>query len=352
MRSASAEPAGSSSLGTEMRAEAGTGRFMLTLCALAAPVSIRPPTSPQLQPYTFFMSRVRGPDGGERLYLHMGFFATLAHAERWAESVRRHYPSAFATIAPRDLERTARPDAPKGYWVRDEEAHLSDTQVMQILQADRSPRAPGEADATDHEQIALLRPEDTGTRKALREAVVQGAPVSFAVQLLWAAHPIALDQVRSLDAFKGHTLYATENHRKGRSSYFLRLGFFPDPRSAKELAVRVRSAFASAAVIPVLEPEMTRAREAAVTSSAIPSLVEHREEVDDSEFFERASSPGGGRAEGAGDRARQLRNERRASSDPLSDSGVRHLKVEVQEELSGRWKVIKLREAADALAVD
>jgi hypothetical protein len=38
--------------------------------------------------------------------------------------------------------------------------------------------------------------------------------------------------------------------------------------------------------------------------------------------------------------------------DPLSDSGVRHLKVEVQEQLSGRWRVIKLREAAEYLDAD
>src|SRR5262244_2334731 len=127
MQSASAEPAQSSNPDPEMRAEAGTGGFMLTLCELAAPVSLRPPRSPQLKPFTFFMNRTRQPDGSEPLYLHMGFFETLAQAERWAESVRRIYPGAFATIAPPGLARSARSEVPTGYWARGDDAHLSDT---------------------------------------------------------------------------------------------------------------------------------------------------------------------------------------------------------------------------------
>ncbi|MBV9914006.1 MAG: hypothetical protein JOZ93_15600, partial [Sinobacteraceae bacterium] len=64
---------------------------MLRLCALAAPVTLRPPQAPRLKPFTFFMDRAREPEGREQLYLYMGFFDTLAEAERWAESVRRHY---------------------------------------------------------------------------------------------------------------------------------------------------------------------------------------------------------------------------------------------------------------------
>jgi hypothetical protein len=360
MQSAAAEPAGSPNPNLENRAEAGTGRFMLTLCTLNAPVSLRPPRSPSLKPFTFFMNRARQPDGSERLYLHMGFFETLAQAERWAQSVRRHYPDAFATIAPIGLARSARPEVPTGYWARGDDAHLSDTQVMETLEASHVPAVSGGIDERDHDQIPLLRPEDTGIRKALKEAVVQGAPVSFAVQLQWTARPIDLDHVKSLDAFRGHTLYATESHRKGRSIYFLRVGFFSDPRSAKEVAVQVRATFASAAVIPVVEPEITRAREAAVSRSAIPNLVERRDEVVDFDSYEsdvhptrqRPSSRGQERTDG-GHRARHLRDERETSIEAqLSDSGVRHLKVEVQEQLSGRWRVIKLRQAAEYLQVD
>ena len=39
-----------------LRDPSGSGPFILTLCELAAPVAIRPPQSPQLKPFTFFMS--------------------------------------------------------------------------------------------------------------------------------------------------------------------------------------------------------------------------------------------------------------------------------------------------------
>src|ERR1700746_2533848 len=289
MTPTSAKPAGSSNTNPVHRVQAGTGHFMLTLCRLAAPVSIRPPQSPQLQPFKVFMSRARQPDGSEQLYLHMGYFETLADADRWVEAVRRHYPNAFATIAPAAFLPPANSEAPSlpsaasqpvvpqssdPASVKDES--LTDTQVLKILEARRVSAVQDDVDERNCDQIALLRPDDTSTRQALKEAVVQGAPVSFAVQLHWSAQPIDLSRAPSLAIFKAHTLYERESHRKGRSRYFLRLGFFADPISAKQVAVQVRSNFAAAAVVPVLEQEVTRAREAGMGTSAIPCLVEHR----------------------------------------------------------------------------
>ena len=166
MTSTSATPTGSSHPNSVHRAQADAGHFMLTLCRLAAPVSIRPPQSPLLKPFTFFMSRARQPDGSEQLYLHMGYFETLADAERWVEAVRRHYPDAFATLAPAAFLRPAGSEALN-------DASLTDTQVLKILEARRVSAVQDEADERNCEQIALLRPEDTGTRQALKEAVVQ-----------------------------------------------------------------------------------------------------------------------------------------------------------------------------------
>jgi hypothetical protein len=73
---------------------------MLTLCRLASPVSIRPPRAPQLKEFKFFTSCARQADGSERLYLHMGYFATLADAQKWAQLVRGAYPGAIATPVP------------------------------------------------------------------------------------------------------------------------------------------------------------------------------------------------------------------------------------------------------------
>jgi len=340
---------------------------MLTLCRLAAPVSIRPPQSPQLKPFTFFMSRTRQPDGSEELYLHMGYFETPADAERWVEAVRRHYPSAFATLAPVAFLRPAnsaapslppaasQPVVPQGSDpapVKDES--LTDTQVLKILEARRVSAVHGDVDERNCDQIALLRPEDTSTRQALKEAVVQGAPVSFAVQLLWSAQPIDLSRVPSLAIFKAHTLYATESRRQGRCRYFLRLGFFADPISAKQVAVQVRSIFDSAAVVPIVEQEVTRAREAGMGTSAIPCLVEQRVDLGIESNGTPGSPPPSKPLSVAPRRVRRGAEKVEQTLEPpaergmwtepdsLSESGVRHLRVEVQEHSTGRWRRIRL----------
>jgi hypothetical protein len=346
-----ATPTGSSNPNPAARAQAATGPFRLTLCPLAAPVSIRPPRSPALKPFTFFMSRARQPDGSERLYLNMGYFKTLAEAERWLPPVRRHYPNAFATDTPVDCLRPGHPEA----------TSLTDTQVLKILEARGAAAGQDDVDDRACEQIALLRPDDTGTRRALQEAVAQGAPVSFAVQLHWSAQPIDLSGVPALAEFKRHTLYATERHRHGRSRYFLRLGFFADPMSAKQVAVQVCSTFASAAVVPVVEQEITRAREAGIGSSAIPNLEQQR--VDWQSDFTGTSgssmqssplSDALRRVSRSPETVRQAlepvaRRGTGTDTDALSESGVRHLRVEVQEHSSGRWRIVRLAAAPSNL---
>jgi hypothetical protein len=320
----------------------GAGHFMLTLCRLAAPVSIRPPQSPQLKRFTFFMSRAREPDGSERFDLNMGYFETLADAERRLEAVRRHYPNAFATTAPvESLPPSASDES------------LTDTQVMRILDARSGSTVQDDVEQKNCDQIALLRPDDTSTRQALKEAVVQGAPVSFAVQLHWSAQPIDLSRVPSLAIFKAYSLYATETRREGRSRHFLRLGFFADPISAKLVAVQVRSTFAAAAVVPIVEPEVTRAREACIDTSAIPYLAEQRVDqginsngTPGSPEQSRPLSDAPHRVSRGAETVKQKldplpESEMWAHSDSLSESGVRHLRVEVQEHSSGRWRIIR-----------
>jgi len=344
----------------EHRTQVGTGHFMLTLCRLAAPASIRQPQAPQLRPFTFFTSREREPDGSEGVYLHMGYFETLADAEKWAEAVQGRFPEAIATIAPAAPVRPLQSDAPSVQAADSppvvpqssdlapvDDTSLTDTRVMKILETRDGVPVRDEADARNCEQIALLRPEDTNTRLALKDAVVQGAPVSFAVQLHWSPQPIDLKRVPSLAIFTGYTLYATESRREGHSRYFLRLGFFADPISAKQFAAQLRANFASAAVVPVAEQEVTRAREAAVGSYSIPYLAQQR--VDPVPDFERTSGSTADSKREVPRRASQTvetleqtlerlaQREIWTNPDSLSESGVRHLRVEdVQERTPGR----------------
>lgn len=353
MTSTSPGPAGSANIDPERRA--GTGQFMLTLCRLPGPVSIRPPQSPQLKPFTFFTTRELGPDGNEHFDLHMGYFETLAGAEKWVEGVRGRFPHAIATIAPTAFMRSPnaevagiQPADPEPKVVESsavtlaEGKSLSDTQVLRILETRYAVRGQDGGEERAREPITLLRPEDTGSRQALKAAVAQGSPVSFAVQLVWSAQPINLSRLPPLAIFKGHTLYATESRREGRSRHFLRLGFFDDPISAKQLAAEVHANFASAAVVPVSDQEVTRVREASKDGSSIPSLVQ--QEVNrtlDSNSTSGSSPPsqpvsGTRRQVSRDERTLELalrrlaRREMWTNPDLLGESGVRHLQVKVE----------------------
>jgi hypothetical protein len=335
MTSASARSVGSSSNNAVHRDGAGTGPFMLTLCRLAEPVTIRPPQAPHLKPFKFFTSRARQRDGSEQLYLHMGFFETLAYAEKWARAVRGRHPEAMASAAPPAFLQRFEPV---------DNQSLTDTQVLNILETRQPGPAEDDADAPGSEQIELIRPDDTGTRLALKEAVVKGVPVSFAVQLQWSVRPIDLSRVPPLPIFKEYALYVVESRSAGRSCFFLRLGFFGDPVSAKQVAAHVRSSFASAAVVPVLDEEITCAREACMDTSLIPCLLRKRLDRVFAPESTGMSMPGnrigrGAAEEGSGTLEQTLAQlaEREMWSDPdfLSDTGVRHLKVEVEKLTSG-----------------
>jgi hypothetical protein len=305
---------------------------MLTLCRLLEPVEIRPPQSPHLRPFTFFTTRARQTDGSDHLYLHMGFFESMAQAERWAQAVRGRHPEAIATFAPPAFWQLPDSEEPPCPAV---DEPLTDTQVLAILERRHPVDAQNGAGRRESDQIELLRPEDTGTRLALKEAVARGAPVSFAVQLQWSSRPLDLTGLPALALLKAHTLYGVESRRASRSCFFLRLGFFGDPVSAKEVAFHVRSHFPEAAVIPVLDEEITRARQACMDTTLIPCLVQQRPEPTESNgTVDRASvsKPERGRRRSLTlEQTLRRLAEREKWTDPdlLSDTGVRHLKVEV-----------------------
>ncbi len=146
---------------------------------------------------------------------------------------------------------------------------LTDTQVLTVLETRCSSPGQERRAAIVGAEISLLRPEDTHTRQVIKEAVVQGAPVCFAVQLLWSAEPIDLTSVPTVSIFRAYTLYVTRGQRDGRSWYCLRLGLFGDAISAKQVAYFVRSSFTSVAVLPVTEQERALANETAVAPASL-----------------------------------------------------------------------------------
>jgi hypothetical protein len=162
-------------------------------------------------------------------------------------------PTASAAKAPpaRAASVAAPVDAPK----RDE---LSDSQVLRILETRRAnavaPSATG-SEPRVQTDIRMLSPDDTQTWRDIKSQLRRDAAVHFAVQLEWSVAPIDLDRVPPLAIFNAYTLYKIEGNRDGRKWYGLRLGFFSDAVAARQVAMYVRSEFATVAVVPVSAKE-------------------------------------------------------------------------------------------------
>ena len=259
------------------------------------------------------------------------------------------------------------------------EGTLSDTQVLRVLEERRHDDADRSGDG-QASNIPLLKPDDTGTRKALRQALASNAPVWFAVQLQWSVQPVELDKVPPLAIFSAYTLYTVEGSREGRHWYGLRLGFFSDAISAKQVAYYVRSEFGSVAVVPVSPEERSRASDDEKGAAAVAAPgVARRAEVEEFKLIDveeqapplaRALGPvakkpaarAAPKARGAG---RVGIRERRGTptleetleilgasalsmdegaSGLLNETGVRHMKIEVQKNSPFTQLLDRLRE--------
>jgi hypothetical protein len=266
------------------------------------------------------------------------------------------------------------------------DASLTDTQVLRFLETRRDDDSDRVSDeGGESGSISLLKPDDTGTRRALKEAVAQNAPVSFAVQLQWSVQPVELDKVPPLAIFSAYTLYTVEGSRDGRRWYGLRLGFFSDAISAKQVAYYVRSEFASVAVVPVSPQERTRASEDE-QKTAGPSVARkaRQEPLDEFKLIDAEETPvvpevaqpaRQAPAQPAPAPAAELRSAKRPSrvrardqrspqtleetleilgasqleidsgrGETLNESGVRHLRVEVQKNTPFRRLIERLSE--------
>jgi hypothetical protein len=151
---------------------------------------------------------------------------------------------------------------------------MTDSQVLRVLEG-RSSAAQGRvaaaAGAPEARDIALLSPQDTQTWRDIKAQIKRDAVVHFAVQLNWSVTPIDLGRVPSLAIFNAYTLYKIEGNRDGRKWYGLRLGFFSDAVSAKQVAHYVRSEFAQVAVVPVGVNEREQATQ--IGAIALPATV-------------------------------------------------------------------------------
>ncbi|MGH8180359.1 MAG: hypothetical protein ACRETR_05195, partial [Steroidobacteraceae bacterium] len=207
-----------------------------------------------------------------------------------------------------------------------DDSTLTDTQVLHFLEIRRGeevaahPQPVLQADAAAESGISLLKPDDTGTRRALKEAVSHNDPVSFAVQLQWSVQPVELDKVPPLAIFSAYTLYSVEGSREGRKWYGLRLGFFNDAISAKQVAYYVRSEFNSVAVVPVSSQERGRATEDNQRFSGAAAPRKRRESEDNEFKLIDSDTPAGVAAPAASQPVQAAAPPARAAAQPVQSA--------------------------------
>jgi hypothetical protein len=142
-------------------------------------------------------------------------------------------------------------------------ANLSDTATLRLLETGdtRQLARPSTRDASAAVPPAAS-PRSTPTavhKSAAPLAAPREDKPCFAVQLMWAVQPIDMALVPQLAIFSAYSLYAAEGNRDGRRWYGLRLGFFTDAGSAKQVAQYVRADFATVSVVPVTVRERENA---------------------------------------------------------------------------------------------
>jgi hypothetical protein len=150
----------------------------------------------------------------------------------------------------------------------DELDDLSDTQTIRLLER-HTPYREGSREADVDEAIRVIKPEDAQSMLAIKSDVKRNAPVLFAVQLDWSVTAFDMAKIPPLAIFNAYTLYTTEATRDGRTWYGLRLGFFSDAVSAKQVAYYVRSDFKTVSVVPVTTIEKERATDINAARSGI-----------------------------------------------------------------------------------
>lgn len=174
-------------------------------------------------------------------------------------------PTILRTAPPAALKAPVPVQAPVKAAVKAADSTLEGPAVLRLLETARPATAakprPIYAQVGAPRQPVAAAPTPTAPR---------AEPALFAVQLLWSVQSIDMTKIPQLAIFSAYTLYGAEGNRDGRRWYGLRLGFFTDAVSAKQVAQYVRSEFTSVSVVPVSVRE--RARAGAATSKPLPSL--------------------------------------------------------------------------------
>lgn len=213
--------------------------YVINLCASTVPLPLEMPDVRGLDGLAVFRSQ-RTEDGRTRYRLHLGYFESPAAAKQLLPELRQLYPTAWIATAPR-----------VGLGSLDDTA-ATEFQLLRAPVVKLSPpllAAPKRTRILDAELISERPPPST-------------APVlqRYIIQLEWARERIRPAQLPPLALFDAYTLYTVTCARAGVRFYGVRLGFFTNVISVRQVAAYVRSDFPLLAVLPISDREYQYAR--------------------------------------------------------------------------------------------
>ncbi len=203
-------------------------RYVITLCTASLPMVLRVPFVHELVGFSVFRSRTV-EDGRERFRLYVGYFDSATGAHEALAVVRKHYPSAWISTAPRS-----------GLGSLDD---TMNTAFRMIRRATASVVAPS------------AHPPRGGAAGAALEA----PPQRYVVQLDWSNDPVPSARIPQLAVLRAYNLYRALLTRDDGTHHALRLGFFKNIHGAQQVAEYVRVHFPRVSVVPISHREFTRA---------------------------------------------------------------------------------------------
>jgi hypothetical protein len=205
--------------------------YVITLATSSRPMRLSVPFVHELVGFSVFRSKT-SEDGRERYRLHLGYFASAARAHEALAVVRRYFPTAWISAAPRSSLGS-----------------LDDT-----LNADFQPVRRGQARVVKAEDVALSAetPADAGAATERQR---------YVVQLDWSLEPNSWLDIPRLAVFRAYHLYRVKTQREGGAEHALRLGFFQSIDAAHQVAEHVRAHFPRVSVVPASMREFVRALE-------------------------------------------------------------------------------------------
>jgi len=206
--------------------------YVITLCTATLPMVLRVPFVHELVGFSVFRSRTL-EDGCERFRLYVGYFDSATRAHEALTVVRKHYPSAWISCAPRS-----------GLGSLDD---TMNTAFRMIRRATASVVAPAD------------RPSDAGGDVSGQPA--DPPPQRYVVQLDWSADAVPSSKIPQLAVLRAYNLYRALLSRDDDPHHALRLGFFKNIHGAQQVAQYVRVHFPRVSVVPISHREFTRAVE-------------------------------------------------------------------------------------------